>query len=258
MLLPASTTTTTTTKTTTTTQPKSSNIPLATTSPVNYIHSPNWPESYNNNEDEEYEVIVGEGKAILFTWTDFEIEPQGSCAWDSVTVVEIVEAREEIAELIILPPSCGLHPPGPFFSQTNRAIVRFKSDGSVTKRGFQLQYEEIDPKSKVTNTVASPNYPKHYSNNLDREQVITVTPGNKIKMVFMFMSIENESSCRYDYVMIQDQDGTILLPRTCGRLDRDLEMISSTHQVAVMFHTDRSVTSNGFLIQWEECQADTI
>jgi len=190
---------------------------------------------------------VGEGKAILFKWTDFEVEPQPSCVWDSVTVVEIVEG----AELIVLPPSCGLHPPPSyFFSKTNRAIVRFKSDESVTKRGFQLQYEEVD--SKVANMVRSPEYPKQYSNNLDSEQVITVTPGNKIKMVFMFMSIENESSCRYDYIMIRDQDGTILLPRTCGRLDRHLEMISSTHQVVVMFHTDRSVIATGFLIQWEE------
>ena len=120
-----------------------------------------------------------------------------------------------------------------------------------------LEHEEVD----LDNIVTSPGYPEQYADNLDTDQVVTVSPGNKISMELKFMSIEKHDTCRYDYIMVLDEDGTILLDKTCGELSKPItilstttpkKIISSTNNVTVKFHTDHSVTDKGFVIVWEE------
>jgi len=214
----------------------------------NNISSPGYPANYDNNLNEEYEVVVAEGKVIVFQWTDFDIEWDSNCSYDSVTVVEFVRETQRIVQ----PKACGRRRRSQmtfFMSQTNRVLVQFKTDGSVTKKGFQLQYKEVD----LDNIVTSPGYPEHYANNTDTNQVVTVSPGNKISMWLMFMGIEKHDTCRYDYIMVLDEDGTILLDKTCGKLSTPKKIrLSSTNNVTVKFHTDHSVTDKGFVIVWEE------
>ena len=215
----------------------------------NFIQSPNYPGNYGNLENLEYEVNVEDGKVIHFNWTDFELESQTYCNFDHVMVVEYINE----AETTLIPKSCGSFPPFPtFLSQTNQVFIRFKSDGSVTKRGFRLEYKAVDPEDHDMNNVSSPGYPEPYANNLDEEYIISAQPGKKVSLVFKFMSIEKHSLCRYDYVMIMDKDGTTLLPKTCGKLSKMIQLTSSTHEVIVKFHTDSSVPATGFLIEWNE------
>jgi len=251
VIQPPITTTTTpepvvTTTTTTTTQPTTS---APNISAKNFIESPNYPASYGNHEDDEKVVTVAEGKVILFQWEDFEIESHSSCVYDSVTVVEFIQGVEQV----LIPKSCGSFPPFPSFRSTTHQVgIRFLSDGSVTRRGFRLSWEEVEPEAGVAKRISSPGYPENYENNLDIEQRIEVTQAKKILMVFKLMSIESHETCNYDYVKITDDDGTVLLPKTCGKLNKVLEVTSSTNQVTITLHTDRSVTATGFLIEWKE------
>ena len=117
-------------------------------------------------------------------------------------------------------------------------------------------------KSKACNVeacfITTPNFPSNYPNSFDVTHPIEAKEGHLIHLHFTSFDVESAEDCRYDYVMLREKVDTILLPRICGRMDKHLHLISSTQQVVVMFHTDRSVTSIGFLIQWEEIQADTI
>merc|ERR1712106_790891 len=139
VLAPPITTTTETTPPSTmirSTEPTTTTTQLAPAD--NFIQSPNYPGNYGNLENVEYEVNVEDGKVIHFNWTDFELESQTTCPCDYVTVVEYI--RE--AETTLIPKSCGSFPPFlTFLSQTNQVFIRFKSDGSVTKRGFRLEYK---------------------------------------------------------------------------------------------------------------------
>ena len=43
-------------------------------------------------------------------------------------------------------------------------------------------------------------YPNTYANDLSVSKRIEVTSGSKIELIFVDIDIENDASCRYDYV----------------------------------------------------------
>ena len=240
---------TTTTTTTTTTMTTTTTTTTADPETEGSIQSIGYPDNYRNRMDTEEIVKVGEGKVISFKWIDFELEDHVNCAYDYVTIVEY----EGEVENIIVPKSCG-NSPGitNVTSRTNQAVVKFKSDGSVTKRGFKLNYKEVDPPRNIVSLIFSENFPRSYPNNLDTEYPIIVPEGKTISIVFRYLSIEAHPSCAYDFVMIEDSDGTLLLPKTCGSLTKEIKVTSKTNRVTVKFHTDGSVTRTGFKLEWEE------
>ena len=102
------------------------------------ITSPNYPDNYPDNLNEEYEMEVPIGKKIEMKFMDFSVEYDYICQWDDVG---IIDGNQQI----ILAPTCGNSSlPDPLYSITNKATLKFKTDGSVTDRGFFLQYKEVD------------------------------------------------------------------------------------------------------------------
>ena len=61
-----------------------------------------------------------------------------NCVWDWVQVID-GNGQE------LLKKSCGNEKPENFFSKTNKATVKFHSDGMVVKKGFSLQYSFQTP-----------------------------------------------------------------------------------------------------------------
>lgn len=50
------------------------------------IHSPNYPEPYNNNTDCSWIIQVDHSHRIRLNFTDFDIEDHHSCNYDNVAV----------------------------------------------------------------------------------------------------------------------------------------------------------------------------
>merc|ERR1711874_339104 len=100
-------------------------------------------------------------------------------------------------------------------------------------------------------SLESRNFPSNYPNNLDTEEDISVAAGERIKLQFIDFKIEDHSSCAYDYLMVKDDDGTVLLDKTCGStLPKDVT--SRTNTVIVIFHSDGSVSDSGWRIDWQK------
>merc|ERR1711874_391602 len=100
-------------------------------------------------------------------------------------------------------------------------------------------------------SLESRNFPSNYPNNLDTEEDISVAAGERIKLQFIDFKIEDHSSCAYDYLMVEDADGTVLLDKTCGTtLPKDVT--SRTNTVIVIFHSDGSVSDSGWRIDWQK------
>ena len=101
----------------------------------------------------------------------------------------------------------------------------------------------------IVGTLSSQNFPSSYPNGHSRNQSMEVGDGEKILIRFTSFSLEESSSCQYDSVMIQDNDGTILMDKKCS--EKDLEdIVSKTNKAKVIFKTDGSVVDKGWSLQY--------
>merc|ERR1712198_594522 len=98
-------------------------------------------------------------------------------------------------------------------------------------------------------SIQSGNYPNHYPVNQDKTYEISVAAGKKIKMTFAAFSLEEAWGCGWDYLTIEDGNGSTLLGKSCGSV-KPATIPSKTNKVKVVFHSDYSVTSTGFKINW--------
>merc|ERR1712106_632718 len=124
-------TSTTITSTTATTTTPSTTITTSTTNGT--LQSPNFPNKYPNNHDETFNIEVQTGKTIEIIFETFELEAHSRCSYDWLKIID--------GSTTLLEETCGSNVPSKMISQTNKVEIIFHTDGSVTKRGFKLQWK---------------------------------------------------------------------------------------------------------------------
>ena len=99
-------------------------------------------------------------------------------------------------------------------------------------------------------SITSPDYPNIYKSNTDCTWVITVPIGQRIKFTVEQMDIENESSCKYDYLRIGDGSvkGTRTRDTICGT--RFYDLVSEGNEIWVQFFSDSQIERRGFKASW--------
>ncbi|XP_076817749.1 transmembrane protease serine 9-like [Clavelina lepadiformis] len=107
-------------------------------------------------------------------------------------------------------------------------------------------------------SISSPNYPDDYNNNLNCNWTIVAPPEKLIEMKFIDFQLETCYDNLADSVTIYDGDEQYTGAPFCGT-NKPIDFESSTSRVIVLFTSDVSITTKGFLIQWifkDRCQAD--
>ena len=115
-----------------------------------------------------------------------------------------------------------------------------------------LSYPQRPPNNPLTCTGVrkSANWPGNYPNDLDQElDPIVVAQGIVIFIEFTDFDIEDHSSCGYDYLMIEDGDGTVLMEKSCGT-SLPANIRSKTNVVKLRFKTDDSEVRRGWRFMW--------
>merc|ERR1712233_241784 len=217
-----------------------------------FLTSPNYPEEYQNNLNVRQNIQVPEGNTIWMRFTrDSDIERN-----ENSDVVEVANKDGRILWSSSNDDSWEKRDER-FVSITNTVDVLFYTDGSVTYRGWRLEWgmvgdEEDIPKSGV---LKSPNYPNSYPNDHDSTQTVEVEEGKIIFYVWTNFHTEgsNRPSGPYDYVEIVDEDGTSLMTKTGGS-DLPPPGSSNTNIMHVKFHTDGDTTRAGWRLEWNEEQ----
>ena len=102
----------------------------------NLVTSPSYPENYPDNLDKSYPIKVTAGQVIEILFTDFSLEPQVSCEYDWVTVLDGDGS-------ILLAKTCGTNKPAKISSKTNVANIKFHSDISVNAKGFRAEWKAV-------------------------------------------------------------------------------------------------------------------
>ncbi|XP_078482813.1 mannan-binding lectin serine protease 2-like [Ciona intestinalis] len=142
----------------------------------------------------------------------------------------------------------GIHSNKTFRSTGNHMTLRFTTDYSVQKSGFNLTYFAIPgPKSTCEShyvatttiqSISSPGYPNNYPDFLYCIWVISVPAGHRIQL--SLETLDTESN--FDVLSISSSDE--ILARLSGSVSR--RNYESVSNITLQFSTDNSNTKSGF------------
>ncbi|PNF23973.1 hypothetical protein B7P43_G09286 [Cryptotermes secundus] len=229
------------------------------TAPTGSLISPNYPEAYGHSGECFWRISVSRGSVIQIVFVDLELESHPTCRYD---YIEVYDGRDSSSKKIGRYCSA---PPLLLRSTSNHVFIKFRSDLSITGRGFHIRYQ-TDCNTVVTGfsgVIESPNFPSQYPDGLDCTWNITAPRGNKINATFSHFQLEVTywlwgprlmiNNCSQDYVEVKEGDSaapdTVLMSRRCGS-DIPGPIHSSKNHMYVHFFSDSSVTHSGFRMEW--------
>ncbi|CAG0899161.1 unnamed protein product [Darwinula stevensoni] len=93
-----------------------------------YIYSPNYPDNYNNDDYCWYRIEVPEEGYTSIDFRDFDLEWSTTCQFDSLAIAKYSNRQTEVR--------CGRFDYLYEGSETSFYEINFKTDGSVTSKGF--------------------------------------------------------------------------------------------------------------------------
>uniref|UniRef100_A0A3B3QFP1 Metalloendopeptidase n=1 Tax=Paramormyrops kingsleyae TaxID=1676925 RepID=A0A3B3QFP1_9TELE len=217
-------------------------------SPSGTISSPNWPDKYPSRKECIWDITATPGHRVKI----FEIEQHQECAYDHL---EAFDGNSNKAA--ILGRLCGSKLPEPLISTGSRMYLRFISDASVQRLGFQATHStecggrlRAEPRQKNLyshSQFGDNNYPGH----MDCEWRITTEKGYSIELTFTTFEVEEEAECGYDYIELFDgyDSSAQRLGRFCGSGPRE-EIYSVGDTMLLLFHSDDTISKKGFHIRY--------
>nr|XP_021154607.1 bone morphogenetic protein 1 [Columba livia] len=155
------------------------------------------------------------------------------------------------------PRFCGAKEPEPLISSSNKMFLKFVSDNSVQKKGFEATHAtvcggqvhaEVKTKDLYSHAQFGDN---NYPGGSDCEWVIMAEEGYGVELIFQTFEIEEEADCGYDYMELFDgYDGTApRLGRFCGSGPPE-EIYSAGDSVMIRFHSDDTINKKGFHLRY--------
>ncbi|XP_047426669.1 bone morphogenetic protein 1-like isoform X2 [Mugil cephalus] len=216
------------------------------------ISSPNWPDKYPSKKACTWSMSTTPGHRIKLVFNEVDMEAHPECAYDHL---EIYDGRDVRAPS--LGRFCGVKKPSPVVSSGNGLFLRFFSDNSVQKRGFEVSYgaecggsltAEVKTKDLYSHAQFGDN---NYPGGSDCLWVVTAEKGYGVEIIFQVFEIEEEADCGYDYVELYDGADTKSprLGRYCGSGAPE-EAYSAGDAVLLKFHSDDSINKKGFHVRY--------
>ncbi|XP_054027363.1 cubilin [Dryobates pubescens] len=212
------------------------------------IHSPNYPQPYNNNTDCSWVIQVDYSHRVLLNFTDFDIQNHPSCDSDSVAVFD-----GPSNEAPLLRKLCGTQQPPAITSSKNLLYLHLRSSTATRHRGFSARFAEacgsFIESDSVGAAISSPLYPAKYPNNQNCSWIIQAQePFNHITLSFTDFEIDSSrQNCTGDFLEILDGNNyqAPLRGRYCGTAVPD-PVTSFGNALVVNFISNSFVTARGF------------
>ncbi|XP_011372341.1 tolloid-like protein 2 [Pteropus vampyrus] len=182
--------------------------------------------------------LLCKGRKIL-TFNEFEIEQHQECAYDHL---EVYDGPDSLAP--ILGRFCGSKIPDPVVASGSRLFLRFYSDASVQRKGFQAVHSTVETKELYSHAQFGDN---NYPSQARCDWVIVAEDGYGVELIFRSFEVEEEADCGYDYMEAFDgYDSTApRLGRFCGSGPLE-EIYSAGDSLMIRFHTDDTINKKGF------------
>uniref|UniRef100_A0A3B1IY07 Metalloendopeptidase n=1 Tax=Astyanax mexicanus TaxID=7994 RepID=A0A3B1IY07_ASTMX len=185
------------------------------------------------------------------TFNEFEIEQHQECAYDHLEAFDGESDKSSILSRL-----CGSKIPEPLISTGNKMYLRFISDASVQRKGFQATHStcggRLKAEARQKNLYSHAQFgDNNYPGHTDCEWLITAEAGYSIELTFTTFEVEEEADCGYDYIELYDGHDTSAhkLGRFCGSGPRE-ELYSAGDTVLIHFHSDDTISKKGFHIRY--------
>uniref|UniRef100_A0A8C0Y6M5 Metalloendopeptidase n=2 Tax=Cyprinus carpio TaxID=7962 RepID=A0A8C0Y6M5_CYPCA len=216
------------------------------------ITSPNWPDKYPSKKACTWALSTTPGHRIKIAFNEIDMEPHLECAYDHI---EIYDGRDGKAHS--LGRYCGTKKPQPIISSSNKMFIRFFSDNSVQKKGFEASHTaecggrlkaEVKTKDLYSHAQFGDN---NYPGASDCQWVITAEKGYGVELIFQTFEIEEEADCGYDYMELFDGADTKSprLGRYCGSGPPE-EIYSAGDSIVIKFRSDDTINKKGFHVRY--------
>ncbi|KAM9793845.1 bone morphogenetic protein 1-like isoform 3-T3 [Syngnathus typhle] len=216
------------------------------------ISSPNWPDKYPSKKACTWTLSTTPGHRIKLTFNEIDMEAHLECAYDHLEIFDGTDTRAPRLSRI-----CGTKKPSPVISGDNTMFLRFFSDNSVQKRGFQASYTaecggSLNAEVKTKDLYSHAQFgDTNYPGGSDCLWVISAEKGYGVELLFQVFEIEEEPDCGYDYVELYD-GADIKSPRLgqfCGSGAPE-EIYSAGDALVIKFHSDDSIGKKGFHLHY--------
>ncbi|ESP00263.1 hypothetical protein LOTGIDRAFT_173347, partial [Lottia gigantea] len=172
------------------------------TSGVITSHSNYGRRNYDNSMDCTFTIMTGNSATVYISVDQLDIERESSCSYDSLSIGINTPNSKKL---------CGTER-GTFIYNNvqGRLVLSFKSDGSVTSRGFKITYRVSNRPCLMTfkgdsGVITSPRYglTNTYANNLNCDYAINTGAGKaNVNLVLKHFDVESSSGCVWDYLNI--------------------------------------------------------
>ncbi|KAM3874302.1 bone morphogenetic protein 1-like [Diretmus argenteus] len=216
------------------------------------ISSPNWPDKYPSKKACTWSLSTTPGHRIKIAFNEIDMEAHLECIYDHL---EMYDGRDGRAPS--LGRFCGTKKPPPVISTDNKMFLRFFSDNSVQKRGFEASHSaecggnlkaEVKTKDLYSHAQFGDN---NYPRGSDCQWVVSAEKGYGVEIIFQVFEIEEEGDCGYDYMELYD-GADIKAPRLgrfCGSGALE-EIYSAGDAILITFHSDDSINKKGFHLRY--------
>ncbi|TKS88119.1 Cubilin 460 kDa receptor [Collichthys lucidus] len=100
-----------------------------------FLKSPGWPDIYPHNMDCTIILKAQQNSYISFFFNNFDVESHSNCEFDYLEI-----RNGSTANSPLIGRFCGSTLPSPIFPQSNLLYLRFKSDFSHARDGFEATW----------------------------------------------------------------------------------------------------------------------
>ncbi|XP_077124414.1 cubilin [Ranitomeya variabilis] len=226
-------------------------IYVTDSNPNGFVTSPNYPNPYPQNTDCVWTIIVPNGEAVEIHFQDeFYIETSDNC---SSSYLELRDGADSASR--VLAKLCGNTLPVTYKSLGKAMYVRFRTDGSTPRAGFNAQYSIATCGGAhygQSGIIQSPGYPtQSYPDASSCEWFLNGPTGHYLIIRFQSLDLQNSSNCLSDFVEIREYDASgKLLGKFCNNTMPG-EVRTSDSFAYVKFVSDGSVNAKGFRLHYE-------
>nr|XP_033495310.1 cubilin [Epinephelus lanceolatus] len=217
-----------------------------------YLKSPGWPDIYPHNIDCTIILKAPQNSYISFFFNNFDLESHTDCRFDYLEI-----RNGSTADSPLFDRFCGSTLPSPIFPQSNLLYLRFKSDFSNARDGFEATWTSSPHGCGGTlfgdhGSFASPNYPGTYPNSTHCEWVIRAPRGRVVTVTFAQISIDDPGDCQNNFLKLYNGPDTSSPPvgPYCGVETNIAPFTASSHQVYIVFSAQYATLPSGFRLTW--------
>uniref|UniRef100_H2Z034 CUB domain-containing protein n=1 Tax=Ciona savignyi TaxID=51511 RepID=H2Z034_CIOSA len=118
------------------------------------IKSPNYPNEYPKNIECKYRISSSSSSNMIsLSFLAFNLEPNIQCRFD---YLQVFVGRNTTSGSV--GKYCGTTTPSSITRRTRYISMKFKTDGSVTRSGFNVRYSISGSRYAMAGTITSPSY----------------------------------------------------------------------------------------------------